>query len=110
MVRAALFIVVPLLVIGLLLGLMVYEAPRSALAAALGNAFLAGGASAFSTPGNELLALKAGVVWGAVLAFLVGPFVFIAWLLYHAKKEFNRLQEEQRMKEYRRIYAGKSAK
>lgn len=109
MVRAAMFIAVPMLLIGLLLGLMVYIAPRSALAVALGNAFLAGGPSAFLAPGSELFALKAGIVWGAVLAFLVGPFIFIAWLLYHAKKEFNRLQDEQRMKKYRRIYAGKSS-
>lgn len=108
MVCAAVFIAVPMLIIGLLLGLMVHNAPRSELATTLGNAFLTGGASAFIAPGSELLALKAGIVWGAVLAFLVGPFIFIAWLLYHAKKEFNRLQNEQRMKEYRRIYAGKS--
>lgn len=109
MVRAAVFIAVPMLLIGLLLGLIVYKAPSSALAAALGDAFLAGGASAFIAPGGELLALKAGIVWGAVLAFLIGPFIFIAWLLYHAKMEFNRLQHEQRMKEYRRIYAEKSS-
>jgi ABC-type proline/glycine betaine transport system permease subunit len=109
MLRAALFIAVPMLMIGLLLGLIVHNAPRSALAAALGEAFLAGGATAFIVPGSELLALKAGILWGAVLAFLVGPFIFIAWLLYHAKKEFNRLQDEQRMKEYRRIYGTKSS-
>jgi hypothetical protein len=34
-----------------------------------------------------MLALKVGVVWGAALAFLVGPFIFIAWLMYCAKKE-----------------------
>jgi hypothetical protein len=109
MVRAAVVIAVPMLMTGLLLGLMVHYAPGSALAAALGEAFLAGGASAFIAPGSELLALKAGIVWGAVLAFLVGPFIFIAWLLYYAKKEFNRLQDEQRMKEYRRIYGTKSS-
>jgi hypothetical protein len=109
MLRAALLIAVPMLMIGLLLGLIVHNAPRSALAAALGEAFLAGGSTAFIAPGSELLALKAGIVWGAVLAFLVGPFIFIAWLLYQAKKEFNRLQDEQRMKEYRRIYGTKSS-
>lgn len=107
MVRAAVFIAAPMLSIGLLLGLMVHNAPHGALAAALGNAFLTGGASAFTAPGGELLALKAGIVWGAVLTFLVGPFLFIAWLLYHAKKEFNRLQAEQRMKKHRHIYGGK---
>jgi hypothetical protein len=109
MVRAAVVIAVPLLMIGLLLGLMVHNAPGSALARSLGEAFLAGGATAFIAPGSELLALKAGIVWGAVLAFLVGPFIFIAWLLYHAKKELNRLQDEQRMKEYRRLYGAKSS-
>lgn len=108
MVCAAVFIAVPLLIIGLLLGLMVHITPRSALAVALGDAFLTGGASALIAPGSELLALKAGIVWGAVLAFLGGPFIFIAWLMYQAKKEFNRLQDEQKMKEYRRIFAGKS--
>lgn len=109
MVRAALFIAVPMLMIGVLLGLMVYIAPHGALAAALGEAFLAGGASAFIAPGSELLALKAGILWGSVLAFLVAPFIFIAWLMYQAKKEFTRLQDEQRMKEYRRIYGTKSS-
>lgn len=108
MVCVAVFIAVPLLTIGLLLGLMVHNMPRSALAVALGDAFLTGGPSALLAPGRELLALKAGIVWGAVLAFLVGPFIFIAWLMYQAKKEFNRLQDEQKMKEYRRIFAGKS--
>ncbi|HJV76075.1 MAG TPA: hypothetical protein VJ654_17775 [Noviherbaspirillum sp.] len=109
MVYVAVSIAISMLIIGLLLGLIVHNAPRSALAVALGNAFLTGGPSAFIAPGNELLALKAGIVWGAVLAFLVGPFIFIGWLMYQAKKEFTRLQDEQRMKEYRRIYAGKSA-
>lgn len=110
MVRAAVFIAVPMLMIGLLLGLMVHNAPRSALAVALGDAFLTGGPSAFIAPGSELLALKAGLVWGAVLAFLIGPIIFVAWLMYQAKKEFNRLQDEQRMEECRRIYAGKTSK
>ncbi|RZI44184.1 hypothetical protein EGT07_01785 [Herbaspirillum sp. HC18] len=110
MVYAAVFIAVPMLIIGLVLGFMVHNAPHSALAVALGNAFLTGGASALVAPGSELLALKTGMVWGATLAFLVGPFIFIAWLMYQAKKEFNRLQDEQRMKEYRRVYAGKSSK
>ena len=110
MVYAAVFIAVPMLIIGLLLGLMVYNAPRGALAVALGDAFLTGGASAFIAPGNELLALKAGVVWGACLAFLIGPILFVAWLMYQTKKEYNRLQAEQKMKEYRRILAGKSPK
>jgi hypothetical protein len=109
MAYAALFIAVPMLAIGLLLGLMVHNDPRGALAVALGDAFLTGGASAFIAPGNELLALKAGVVWGACLAFLIGPIIFMAWLMYQAKKEFNRLQDEQRMKEYRRIYGEKSS-
>lgn len=109
MVYVAVFIVVPMLIIGLLLGLIVHNAPRSALAVALANAFLTGGPSALIAPGSELLALKAGIVWGSILAFLVGPFIFVAWLMHHAKKEFNRLQDEQKMKEYRRIYAGKSA-
>ena len=110
MVSVAVSIAVCMMVIGLLLGLIVHNAPSSALAMALGEAFLTGGASAFIAPGNEMLALKAGVVWGAVLAFLGGPFIFVGWLTYRAKKEFNRLQDEQRMKEYRRIYAGKSSK
>ena len=108
MVCAAVFITVTMLIIGILLGLMVHNAPRSALAVALGDAFLTGGASAFIAPGNELLALKAGVVWGAVLAFLVGPIIFVAWLMYQTKKEYNRLQDEKKMKEYRRIFAKKS--
>ncbi|OWW18454.1 hypothetical protein [Noviherbaspirillum denitrificans] len=108
MAFAAMFITVPMLIIGLLLGLIVYNAPQGALAVVLGDAFLTGGASAFSAPGNELLALKAGIVWGACLAFLIGPFIFVAWLMYHARKEYNRLQAENRKKEYRRIYAGKS--
>lgn len=108
MIWAAVVIAVPLLIIGLLLGLMVHIMPRSALAVALGNAFLTGGPSALVGPGSEMLALKAGIVWGAILAFLGGPFIFIAWLMYQAKKEFNRLQDEQRMKEYRRMYAGKA--
>lgn len=108
MIRAAVIIAVPLMMVGLLLGLMVYNMPRSALAVALGNAFLTGGPSALIGPGGELLALKAGFVWGAVLAFLGGPFIFVSWLMYQAKKEYNRLQDEQRMKEYRRIFAGKS--
>ncbi|GAB3554258.1 hypothetical protein GCM10027343_42040 [Noviherbaspirillum agri] len=110
MLRAAVFIAVPMLLIGLLLGLMVQSAPRSALAVALGDAFLTGGPSAFIAPGSEFLALKAGVLWGAVLAFLVGPIIFVAWLMYQGKKEFNRLQDEQKMKEYRRTIAGKSSK
>jgi hypothetical protein len=109
MVGAALFIAVPMLVIGVLLGLMVQNAPRGALAVALGDAFLTGGPSAFIAPGSEWVALKAGILWGAVLAFLVGPIIFIAWLMYQGKKEFNRLQDEQKMKEYRRTIAGKSA-
>lgn len=109
MVRAAVLIAVPLMLAGLLLGLMVYIAPHSALAAVLGDAFVAGGASAFIAPGSESLALKAGFVWGSVFAFLVGPFIFIAWLLYCAKQEYNRVQDEQRMKEMRRIYGGKAA-
>jgi urea transporter len=108
MAYAVVFIAVPMLIIGLLLGLIVHNAPHGALAVALGDAFLTGGASAFIAPGNELLALKAGVVWGACLAFLIGPFIFVAWLMYQAKKEYNRLQDEQRRREYRRIYAGKS--
>lgn len=108
MVRAAMFIAVPMMLVGLVLGLMVYIAPHSALAAVLGDAFVAGGASAFIAPGSEYLALKAGFVWGSVLAFLVGPFIFIAWLLYCAKKEYNRLQDERRIEENRRIYGGKS--
>lgn len=108
MVRAALFIAVPMLIIGISLGWMVHIAPGSALAVALGNAFLTGGSGAFVAPGNEFLALKAGLLWGAVLAFLIGPFIFIAWLMYQGKKEFNRLQDEKKMQEYRRIYAGKT--
>lgn len=109
MVYAAVFITVPMLIIGLLLGFIVYNAPHSAIAVALGDAFLTGGASALIAPGSALLALKAGIVWGAVLAFLVGPFIFISWLMYQVKKEFNRLQNEKKMKEYRRIYEGKSS-
>lgn len=108
MACVAAFIVVPMMTIGLLLGLMVHIMPSSALAIALGEAFLTGGPSALIAPGSELLALKAGIVWGAILAFLIGPFIFIAWLMYHAKQEFNRLQDEQKMKEYRRVLAGKS--
>ena len=108
MAYVAVFITLPMLVNGLLLGWLVHAMPRSALAVALGDAFLTGGASALIAPGSELLALKAGIVWGAVLAFLVGPFIFVAWLMYQVKKEFNRLQNEQKMKEYRRIFAGKS--
>jgi len=96
-----------MLVIGLLLGLLVHTMPHSALAIALGDAFLTGGASALIAPGSELIALKAGIVWAAVLAFLVGPFLFIGWLMYQVKKEFNRLQGEQKRKEYRRIFAEK---
>lgn len=110
MARAAVFIALPLLIIGLLLGLIVYYAPAGAIAVALGNAFLAGGPSAFTAPDGGLLALKAGAVWGASLAFLVGPFIFMAWLSYQVKKEYNRLRDEQRMKEYRRNIAGKSLK
>jgi len=110
MTCVAALIVMPMLTIGFLLGLMVHIMPSSALAVALGEAFLTGGPSALLAPGSELLALKAGIVWGAVLAFLVGPFIFISWLMYHAKREFSRLQDEQKMKEYRRIYAGKSPK
>ncbi|HEX7650304.1 MAG TPA: hypothetical protein VF450_23105 [Noviherbaspirillum sp.] len=109
MVRAAVFIAVPLMLVGLLLGVLVYLAPGSALAAVLGDAFVAGGASSFITPGNESLALKAGFVWGSVFAFLVGPFIFIAWLLYCAKKEYNRVQDELRVKEMQRIYGGKTS-
>ncbi|HJV86668.1 MAG TPA: hypothetical protein VJ698_14450 [Noviherbaspirillum sp.] len=107
MARAAVFIAVPMLAIGLLLGVMVYYAPGSALARALGGAFLAGGPSAFMAPGGRMLALKAGAVWAASLVFLVGPFIFMAWLSYQVKKEYNRLRDEQRMNEYRRKIAGK---
>lgn len=110
MVCAALFIAVPMLIIGLLLGWAVHNDPRGAIAVALGEAFLTGGPGAFIAPGSELLALKAGMLWGAVLAFLIGPFIFIAWLMYQGKKEFRRLEDEKKMQEYRRIIAGKPRK
>ena len=110
MIRAALFIAVPLLLLGLLLGLMVRNDPSGALATALGDAFLTGSAAAFREPGGELLALKAGALWGAILAFLIGPLIFMAWLLYEVKKQANRLQEKKRMDEYRRIIAGKPSR
>lgn len=107
MMRAAAFIALPMLSIGFLLGLMVYYAPGSALAKALGDAFLAAGSTAFIAPGGRVLALKAGAVWGASLAFLVGPFIFMVWLSYRVRKEYTRLRDEQSMNAYRRKIAGK---
>lgn len=108
MLRAAVFIALSLLFIGLLMGVIVYFAPASALAVALGDAFLAAGASAFIAPDGKSLAIKAGAVWGVSLAFLVGPFIFMIWLSYQVKKEYNRLRDEKRMEAYRRNIAGKS--
>ena len=93
---------------GLLLGLLVYKAPHSALALALGNVFVAGGPAVFSAPGAGLLALGAGLVWGFCLAF-VAAFGYTAWLFFHVRTEHNRLAMEQRMDAYRRAIAGKPA-
>ena len=108
MVRVAAFSLLLSLFGGLLLALLVYNAPHGALALALGNAFVAGGAAVFSAPDAALLALGAGLVWGLCLAF-VAAFGYTAWLIYHVKKGYKQLVMEQRMKAYCHAIAGKPA-
>jgi hypothetical protein len=106
MMRAVAIIALLSLICGILLGLLVYYAPQSGFAQALGNAFVVGGAAAFSAPGGGLLALGAGLVWGLCFAF-VAAFIYIAWLIYHVSRGYKELQQEQRMTAYRRAISGK---
>jgi len=106
MVRVAAIIIVLSLVGGLLLGLLVFSSPHGALAQALDNAFMTGGAAAFSAPGGGLLALEAGFVWGLCLV-MVGAFFYVAWLIYYATKGNKKRMTEQRMEAYCRAIAAK---
>ncbi|WP_025916040.1 hypothetical protein [Herminiimonas sp. CN] len=106
MVRVTACIVIPSLIGGLLLGLLILYAPRGALALALGDMFVAGGAAVFSAPGGARLALWAGLVWGLGFAF-VAAFCYTAWLIVRVTRGYHTLVMEQKMHAYRRAIAGK---
>lgn len=106
MVRVAAGIVLLSLGCGLLLGWLVLNAPRSALALALGNAFVAGGAAVFSAPGAALLALGAGLVWGLGVA-LVAAFIYTAWLIYHVTRGYQQHRMAHRMQAFCRAIEDK---
>lgn|GEM_PF-1875167 len=110
MVRVAAIIIILSLVGGLLLGLLMFSSPHGALAlalaAALGNAFVTGGAAAFGAPGGRLLALEAGFVWGLCF-IMVAAFFYVAWLIYYATKGNKERMTKQRMEAYCRAIAAK---
>ena len=106
MIRVAVAGVILSLSGGLLLGLLVFNAPGGELALALGNAFMAGGATVFSAPGGALLALGAGLVWGLGIA-LVATFIYTAWLIYHVNTGYQQHLMAQRMQAYCRAVEDK---
>ena len=106
MVRVAAVIVLLSLICGLLLGLLVFNAPRSALALVLGNAFVVGGSAVFSAPGGALLALEAGLAWGLGIAMLA-TFVYVAWLIHHMNRDYKRRLMAQRMQAFGRAIEGR---
>lgn len=104
--RVAAVILVASLIVGLALGLCIMHSPQGALAAWLGNTFVAGGPAVFGAPGGERVALEAGIVWGLCLAF-VAAFIYIAWMIYRVTKGYNDLVAQEKMKAYRRAIEGK---
>lgn len=106
MVRSGILILLLSLSCGLLLGLLMVNAPHSALALALSNAFVAGGAAVFNVQGGALLALGTGLIWG--LGFtMAGAFIYTAWLIYQAMQGHKNHVLEQRMQAFRRAIEGK---
>lgn len=106
MLRAAGLILLLSLICGLLLGLLMFNAPHSALTLALGGAFVAGGAAVFSAPGGALMAVEAGFIWGLGLA-LLAAFAYTAWLIHHVAQGYKNHVMEQKMQAFRRAIEGK---
>jgi hypothetical protein len=106
MVRVAVGMVIASLACGMLIGLLLYAAPDTALARTLANTFVRGGIGVFLAPGGALLALGTGLVWGLCL-IMVAAFPYTAWLIYRATSAHREFEMKQKMDAYSRAIGGK---
>lgn len=94
------------LISGLLLGLLMFNAPHSALALALGDLFVVGGSAVFSAPGGALLVFWASLIWGLGFA-MIAAFFYVARLLYLGAKDQRNHARQKRMAAYCSAIEGK---